>query len=139
MEVVGSSPIKGTRCFLEQETLPLLLSTGWFQERIRAWFHNRAEINWGLMEDWLKCQISSLVKCRQNQKYTRYQFRKYRKDLSIHSQWTYSLYSATLSHTRVCLTDDNWANSTCDSNELTHCWETCCQSFSGPLSCFQLI
>jgi len=24
------------RCFLEQETLPLLLSTGWFQERIRA-------------------------------------------------------------------------------------------------------
>ena len=26
----------GWRCFLEQETLPLLLSTGWFQERIRA-------------------------------------------------------------------------------------------------------
>jgi len=26
---VGSSPIKGPRCFLEQETLPLLLSTGW--------------------------------------------------------------------------------------------------------------
>ena len=23
-------------CFLEQETLPLLLSTGWFQERIRV-------------------------------------------------------------------------------------------------------
>ena len=36
VEVVGSSPIKGPRCFLEQETLPLLLSTGWFQERIRA-------------------------------------------------------------------------------------------------------
>ena len=34
--VVGSSPIKGPRCFLEQETLPLLLSTGWFQERNRA-------------------------------------------------------------------------------------------------------
>ena len=34
VEVVGSSPIKG--CFIEQETLPLLLSTGWFQERIRA-------------------------------------------------------------------------------------------------------
>ena len=33
---VGSSPIKGPRCFLEQETLHLLLSTGWFQERIRA-------------------------------------------------------------------------------------------------------
>jgi len=26
MEVVGSSPIKGPRCFLEQETLPLLFS-----------------------------------------------------------------------------------------------------------------
>ena len=36
VEVVGSSPIKGPRCFLEQETLPLFLSTGWFQERIRA-------------------------------------------------------------------------------------------------------
>ena len=34
--VVGSSHIKGTRCFLKQETLPLLLSTGWFQKRIRA-------------------------------------------------------------------------------------------------------
>ena len=32
----GFAPIKGSRCFLEQETLPLLLSTGWFQERIRA-------------------------------------------------------------------------------------------------------
>jgi len=28
--------IKGPCCFLEQETLPLLLSTGWFQERNRA-------------------------------------------------------------------------------------------------------
>ena len=36
VEVVGSSPIKGTRYFLEQETLPLLLGTGWFQEQIRA-------------------------------------------------------------------------------------------------------
>ena len=35
-KVVGSSPIKGPRCFLEQDTLPLLLSTGWFQEQIRA-------------------------------------------------------------------------------------------------------
>jgi len=33
---VGSSPIEGTRCFFEQETLPLLLNTGWFHERIRA-------------------------------------------------------------------------------------------------------
>ena len=32
----GSEPTKGPRCFLEQETLLLLLSTGWFQERIRA-------------------------------------------------------------------------------------------------------
>ena len=30
VQVVGLSPIKG----LEQKTLPLLLSTGWFQERI---------------------------------------------------------------------------------------------------------
>jgi len=36
MEVMGSWPIKGPRCLLEQETLPLKLSTGWFQERIRA-------------------------------------------------------------------------------------------------------
>ena len=36
VEVVGSNPIKGPRCFIEQETLPLLLSNGWFQERIRA-------------------------------------------------------------------------------------------------------
>ena len=36
VEVVGQSPIKGPRCCLEQETLPLLLSTGWFQERIQA-------------------------------------------------------------------------------------------------------
>ena len=36
VEVVGSSPIKGPCCFLEQETLPLLLSTGRFQGRIRG-------------------------------------------------------------------------------------------------------
>ena len=30
VEVVGSSLIKGPHCFLEQETLPLLLSIGWF-------------------------------------------------------------------------------------------------------------
>ena len=45
VEVVGSSPIKGPRCFLEQKTLPLLHSTGWFQERIRACYHNRTKIN----------------------------------------------------------------------------------------------
>ena len=36
--VVHLRPVKGSRCFLEQETLPLLLITGWFQERIRTWF-----------------------------------------------------------------------------------------------------
>ena len=41
------APSKAPRCFLEQETLPLLLSTGWFQERIRACFHNRTKIIWG--------------------------------------------------------------------------------------------
>ena len=30
VEVVGSSPVKGPRCFRQQETLPQLLSTGWF-------------------------------------------------------------------------------------------------------------
>ena len=58
MEVVGSSPIKAPRYFPEQETLPLLLSTGWFEERIRAWCHKRTKINWEIMENWLKCQIS---------------------------------------------------------------------------------
>ena len=36
--IVHLRPVKGSRCFLEQETLPLLLITGWFQERIRTWF-----------------------------------------------------------------------------------------------------
>ena len=45
VEVMGSRPIKGPRCFLEQETLPLLLSTGWFQERIQARIHNQTKIN----------------------------------------------------------------------------------------------
>ena len=35
VEVVGLNPIEGC-CFIEQETLPILLSTGWFQERISA-------------------------------------------------------------------------------------------------------
>ena len=34
VKVVSSSPTKGPCCFLEQETSPLLLSTGWFQEQI---------------------------------------------------------------------------------------------------------
>ena len=36
VDVVGSSPINGPRCFLEQKTLPVWLSTVWFHERIRA-------------------------------------------------------------------------------------------------------
>jgi len=32
VEVVGSSTINGPRCFLKQETLPLLLRTGWLKE-----------------------------------------------------------------------------------------------------------
>ena len=34
--MLPQSPIKGHHCFLEQEILPLLLSTGWFQEQRRA-------------------------------------------------------------------------------------------------------
>ena len=30
VKVMGSSPIKGHRYFLEQESLPFMLSTGWF-------------------------------------------------------------------------------------------------------------
>ena len=44
-EVLGSSPIKGPRCFLEQETYPLLRSTGWFQEQIRVRYHDRTKMN----------------------------------------------------------------------------------------------
>jgi len=33
--VMNSSPIKCPHCFFEQETLPSLLSTGWFQQ----WIH----------------------------------------------------------------------------------------------------
>ena len=43
VEVVDSSHIKGPVV-----SLPLLPSTVWFQERIRAWIHNRTKINWGL-------------------------------------------------------------------------------------------
>ena len=34
--VLSLSPMKGPRCFLEQETLPSLLSTSLFQEQIEA-------------------------------------------------------------------------------------------------------
>ena len=51
LEVVGSSPIKATCCYIEQETLPLLLSTGWFQERIRRDFTIEVNYIGGVMED----------------------------------------------------------------------------------------
>ena len=37
--------IKGLCRFIEQETWLSVLSDGWFQERIRAWFHYRTKIN----------------------------------------------------------------------------------------------
>jgi len=40
-----NNPTKGSHCFIEQETVFSLLSTGWFQERIQAWFHNRTKID----------------------------------------------------------------------------------------------
>ena len=51
VEVVGSSPIKDPRCFLEQETLPLLLSTGWFQELFERDFTIELKYIEGLMEN----------------------------------------------------------------------------------------
>ena len=43
--VMISYPMKGSRCFLEQETLPSLLSSSWFQERIQLLVHNQTKIN----------------------------------------------------------------------------------------------
>ena len=54
-------------CFLQQEALLSLLSTGWFQERIWEWFHNRAEINGGpSRKEILNCRKSSFVRYRRN-------------------------------------------------------------------------
>ena len=43
-----------------------MLSTGWFQERIRALFHTRIKMNSskGLIEYWYSCEIVTLVKYR---------------------------------------------------------------------------
>jgi len=38
-----SCPIKVSLCFLEQDTLLSLLSTGWLQEQIQGW-HTQAKI-----------------------------------------------------------------------------------------------
>ena len=55
------------RCLiLGQETLLSLLSTGWVQEQIRAWFHNRTEIIWGPYVILRFCHISSHVKLRRS-------------------------------------------------------------------------
>ena len=35
------NPIKASCCFIEQETLSSLLSTGWFQEQNRAWLNKQ--------------------------------------------------------------------------------------------------
>ena len=43
VKVLGSSPIKGPRCFIEQDTLPLLLVL--VGCRIRALFHNQTKLN----------------------------------------------------------------------------------------------
>ena len=65
--VMSSSPIKALRCFLEQETLPLLLSTGWFQEQIRAWFHNQTKMRalWKIANMLGKCflKVPMAMKC----------------------------------------------------------------------------
>ena len=46
--VLSSNPIKGSHCFIEQESLPSLLSTGWFHEQIRAYLIIKLKINQGL-------------------------------------------------------------------------------------------
>ena len=38
------APFKAPVVSFGRETFQLLLSTGWFQERIRAWFHNQTKI-----------------------------------------------------------------------------------------------
>ena len=48
LSVLRSNPIKDFPCFLEQEALSSLLSTDWFEERIRAWltFTKTNEVPW---------------------------------------------------------------------------------------------
>ena len=66
--------IKGLQCILEPETLPSLLSTGWFQKHpphclVLVGSRNRFKRDItiklksieGLMEDRLKCQITPLL------------------------------------------------------------------------------
>ena len=59
VEVVGSSFIKGHRCFLY--CLVLVDSSNGFERD----FTIELKSTVGVMEDWLKCQISPLVKYRQ--------------------------------------------------------------------------
>ena len=46
-------------------TTPVLLSTGWLQERIRAWFRNRTKINWRPYRRLTYMSNKPLVKYRQ--------------------------------------------------------------------------
>ena len=48
---MSSNPIKGSRCFFQQETLPSCLSTGWFQKQIPARFHNWTKLNWNICQN----------------------------------------------------------------------------------------
>ena len=50
------------RYVLDQETLPLSISTDWFQERIQAWIHNRTESEGHVLDLHLR-QPRKLQKC----------------------------------------------------------------------------
>jgi len=45
--VCGKSCIKLHEHHTHFTVITLFLSTGWFQELIRAWFHNWTKTNWG--------------------------------------------------------------------------------------------
>ena len=94
--VVRSNPVKASRCFLEQETLSSLFSTGWFQERIWGWFHNRTKIHRVPYNiDWHLCQISSLIEYHQIQNQSKTSTRL----LSIICKTTYLIKSIWIQET----------------------------------------
>ena len=66
LPAVGSNPIKGSSCFLEQETLHMMLMrTGWFKERIREWSNNRTKSSWGPYKrlTYLTCPSGVMSSC----------------------------------------------------------------------------
>jgi len=85
--VVSLSPIKGLHCFLEQETWPSLLSTGWSQEGIQPWFayanclfHNRTQTKvWTKRECPEELQIKA---CRWFALYSRHSLSRHPRDLT---------------------------------------------------------